>query len=128
MTPQEWVTSGDDQAGDIPNPVGFRILIKPYRLPKFSAGGIALVGESKQYADIAKVAGQVLKMGSECYRGERFSAPWCKIGDYVIFPKHAGQTIEVKRNDGQDPDQYLLVNDDEIRAVVKDPSQIKAYL
>ena len=53
-------------------------------------------------------------------------APWCKIGDYVIFPKHAGQTIEVKRNDGQDPDQYLLVNDDEIRAVVKDPSQIKS--
>jgi len=63
----------------------------------------------------------VLDMGAEAYGDkERFpSGPWCKQGDYVMFRANTGTRFTV---DGQ---EYRLMNDDSIEAVVTDPRGVQ---
>ena len=126
LTPGQWANTPDDENDDLPNPAGYRMLIKLFELEQVSKGGIILVDESKQYADIACQVGEVIKQGPDCYTGEKFSRPWCKKGDFVIFAKHAGQKLEIKRD--EKIDKYLFINDDDVRATVKDPARIRMYL
>jgi co-chaperonin GroES (HSP10) len=60
-------------------------------------------------------------MGSEAYGDkERFpSGPWCKQGDYVMFRANTGTRFTVG---GQ---EYRLMNDDSIEAVVTDPRGVQ---
>lgn len=128
MMPNDWVNSVDKEQedDDLPNPVGYRMLIKPFEMEQVSKGGIILVDESKQYADIACQVGQVIKQGPDCYTGDKFSNQWCKVNDFVVFAKHAGQKLEIKQ--GDKTEKYLFINDDDVRAVAKDPARIRMYL
>ena len=63
-------------------------------------------------------------MGDQAYMDkDRFpTGPWCKLGDYVMFRSNSGTRFKVA---GQ---EYRLMNDDSIEAVVKDPRGIsRAY-
>lgn len=108
-----------------PDPTGYRMLIQPYEIDQVSKGGIILVDESKQYADIACIVGKVIKQGPQCY--DKQPEPWCKVGDYVIFAKHCGQKVEVKEEDGT-MTRYLFINDDDVRATTDHPQSIKMYI
>jgi len=110
----------------LPKPVGWRMLVKPFEIEMVSKGGIMLAYESKDYADVACCVAQVISMGSGCYEEAKFDQPWCKVGDYVIYARHAGQRVEIKR--GETISKYLLLNDDDVRATVKDPASIRMYL
>ena len=44
--------------------------------------------------------------------------PWCKKGDWVIFARYAGSRLKI---DGGD---LRLLNDDEILAIIQDPTDI----
>lgn len=116
----------------LPKPVGYRMLVKPYKMPKRSAGGIILADESQKYADVACFVGQVMAQGDECYSGrdDRFSnGPWCEVGDWVAYARHVGQTVKMKNSSNpEDDDEYMIINDEDVRAVVPDPSQIRMYL
>lgn len=130
LTPAMWVASGDEtdeSDQDLPEPAGYRMLIKPYEIESFSKGGIVLVEESKQYADVANCTGQVVKQGPECYHPSKFDSRWCKVGDFVLFARNVGQKIDIKRADGA-VDRYLMINDADVRAKVKDPTKIRTYL
>ena len=128
LTPQAWAAIKDDLMDDqIPEPTGWRLLVKPYLVETKTAGGLILVEESKQYADAATYIGQVVRMGPDCYHGERFAEPWCQVGDWVLFARHVGQAIEVKQADGR-VTPYRMINDDDVRARVEDPSRIRMYL
>jgi len=128
LTPAAWAAIGNDlMNADIPEPTGWRMLVKPYEVETKTASGLILVEESKQYADVASFIGQVVRMGPDCYRGDKFMEPWCQIGDWVLFARHVGQAIEVKQSDGSVV-KYRMINDDDVRARVEDPSRIRMYL
>ena len=44
--------------------------------------------------------------------------PWCQKGDWVIFARYAGSRLKI---DGGD---LSLLNDDEILAIIQDPTDI----
>lgn len=111
---------------ELPDPVGYRMLVKPYEIEEVSKGGIVLVQESKEYAEHARNAAKVVKMGPDCYVGEKFRGPWCKVGDYVVYARHTGQRVDIK--DGDDIETYLFINDDDVRGTTKFPSRIRMYL
>ncbi len=46
------------------------------------------------------------------------TGPWCKKGDWVIFARYAGSRIEIEGG------EVRLLNDDEILATVRDPTDI----
>ena len=67
------------------------------------------------------IIGLVLELGEQAYSDpERFpTGAWCKEGDYVMFRANTGTRFTIN---GQ---EYRLMNDDSVEAVVADPSGIQ---
>jgi co-chaperonin GroES (HSP10) len=66
------------------------------------------------------MVGVVVDMGDQAYNDkERFpSGPWCKEGDFVMFRANTGTRFKVGN------EEYRLMNDDSIEAVIDDPSKL----
>jgi co-chaperonin GroES (HSP10) len=109
----------------IPIPVGYRLLIAlPEIEETFGESMIVKAGKTIQDDTVLSMVGLVLDMGSQAYAdAERFpTGPWCKKGDYVMFRPNSGTRFKVA---GQ---EFRLLNDDSIDAVVKDPRAVsRAY-
>ena len=111
----------DELEAMIPVPVGYHVLIKmPEVEQTFGDSGIIKSHKTIHEDTILNMVGLVLDMGGEAYGDEkRFpNGPWCKTGDFVMFRANSGTRFKVA---GQ---EYRLMNDDSIEAVVKDHSAI----
>jgi len=64
--------------------------------------------------------GLVVAQGFDCYKGARFrlSGPWCKVGDFIVFPRNEGTQVMYRGL----PMQYLP--DDRCLGTVDDPSYV----
>jgi co-chaperonin GroES (HSP10) len=105
----------------LPKPTGWRILIMPYTPPKVTKGGIEIPDEIHERERLAINVGLDLSVGSLAYKDEsKFGgeAPWCEEKDWVLFGKYAGSRFKI------DGGELRLLNDDEILAVIEDPSHI----
>lgn len=114
---------------DVPvQPVGWRILIEPMKVKTRTAGGIELPDQAKKAEEYLRFIGRVVRMGPLCYQHPKFLGvePACKVGDWVAYSYHAGQSIMVTLPTGKV--EFKLVNDDEIRAVITDPQSIMTYV
>ena len=107
--------------GQIPKPVGYRILIAlPSVEETYGESGIVKSSQTLRDEYILSMVGVVLDMGDQAYSdADRFpTGPWCKEGDYVMFRANSGTRFKVGKQ------EYRLMNDDSIEAVVNDPSKI----
>lgn len=120
---------------DIPEPVGFRILIEPLEVKKKTEGGIILTEQSQEAERLLNYMGRVIAMGPRCYQhAAKFQnpltgeiEPWCRVGDIVVYGQHVGQTMVVYGKDRQLV--YLkIINDDDVRVKVSNPNLIMTYL
>ena len=105
----------------IPKPVGYRVLIAlPNIEETFGESKIVKATSTVREEYILSTVGCVLDMGAEAYSDkDRFpTGPWCKVGDYVMFRANIGTRFKVG---GQ---EYRLMNDDSIEAVVDDPRAV----
>ena len=120
-----------DIEADIPvTPVGWRVLIRPYTAPEESSEGIVFAGETMESEELLTYVGQIVAMGSECYKAVTRSGielsridPKPKVGDWVLFGTYGGQTIKTKTGT-----KYLMMNDDGIMGIVPDPSVFRVYI
>ena len=106
----------------LPKPVGYRVLVAlPNIEETFDGSDLIKANTTKHHEYIMSIIGLVVDMGSEAYGDkERFSSgPWCKQGDYVMFRANTGTRFTVG---GQ---EYRLMNDDSIEAVVTDPRGVQ---
>ena len=76
MISQEiWATDNDVPTPKIvPQPVGYRILIRPRGVVEKTKGGIYLTDTNKETQSYLNSVGQVIAMGPECYSDRK--APW----------------------------------------------------
>jgi len=105
----------------IPKPVGYRILIAlPSIDETYGESGLLKSEQTMRDEYILSMIGVVLDVGDQAYADtERFpTGPWCKQGDYVMFRANSGTRFKVGRQ------EYRLINDDSVEAVVDDPSKI----
>jgi chaperonin GroES len=104
-------------------PVGWRVLIKPQEIKKVSKGGIILTTETTEAREqMGNTTGLVVAMGDQCYMDE--PAPWCKVGDKIIFAKYAGLLYL-----GKDGNQYRMVNDKDVTGTLDaDVDLVDPYL
>ena len=104
----------------LPQPTGWRILVLPFKMNEKTKGGVIINESTLERQQVASQCGNVLAMGSECYRDkERYpTGPWCKIGDWVVFARYAGSRINIEGG------EVRLLNEDEILATVQDPTDI----
>ena len=64
----------------------------------------------------AVTLGTVLQIGNGCWQAPvGDGTPWCGVGDYVIYAKHAGRFVE---NPDVKDELFLLLNDEDILGVV----------
>jgi hypothetical protein len=63
--------------------------------------------------------GLVVGMGPDAYKHDKFtSGPWCRIGDWVVIPRHAGLQYNYRGH------TIHSVNDDAIDMVIEDPTHV----
>ena len=108
------------------SPIGWRIMIQDHKPAKITDGGIHLADESQDHAQFLNYVGRVVELGPECYKHPKFlkGEPWCKVGDWIVFGRYAGQKIKFKGSDIV----YRFVNDDEVLGVISDPDEILVYV
>ena len=106
----------------LPNPVGYRMLIKPYIPEKKTKGGILLSDKTAETMEMTTVVGLVIKMGDLCYKEKtKFpEGPWCKRGKFVVYGRYAGARFKTKYG------EHRILNDDEIIATIQQPEDILA--
>ena len=116
-SPKKEVTKEKDK---LPQPTGWRMLVLPFRMNEKSKGGVLFANETVDKQQVASQCGNVLAMGSECYKDkERYpNGPWCKVGDWVVFARYAGSRIQIEGG------EVRLLNEDEVLATVKNPEDI----
>jgi co-chaperonin GroES (HSP10) len=104
----------------VPKPVGYRVLIALPTIEDTFEGGIAKASSTIREETILTMVGVVVDMGEQAYNDkERFpSGPWCKEGDFVMFRANTGTRFKVGN------EEYRLMNDDSIEAVIDDPSRL----
>jgi co-chaperonin GroES (HSP10) len=112
-----------DQIDQLPEPVGYRMLVLPFTPKEKTKGGIIFSQESLDKSRIATNCGYVLKMGDLCYADkDRFKEPWCKLGDWVIFARYAGSRLPIEGG------EVRILNDDEVLGTIKDPESVLHYI
>lgn len=111
-------------------PIGWRILVRPFEPPTHSAGGIELPEEAMESEGHLTYVGQIVAMGDQCYKavtrsGIRLADMELKpqIGDWIMYGTYGGQKVITKAGT-----KYLMMNDDGIMGIVKDPASFRAYL
>ena len=104
----------------IPDPVGYRILVRPWTGSKKTKGGIILTDTASDTIQMTTVVGLVVEMGDLCYADkEKFpKGPWCKKGQFVIYGRYAGSRFKTKYG------EHRILNDDEIIATISKPEDI----
>ena len=110
----------------MPDPVGWRILVLPYRGKGQTDGGIQLVKETVDREALATVICYVLKVGPLAYKDNKFGQPdtksaWCKQGDGILIGRYAGTRFRL-----EDDNEVRIINDDEVIATILDPDDIKS--
>lgn len=100
------------------NPCGWQIAIKLHLKPH-KVGSIVIPDTIRDNEKYRACVGKVVGVGPDAFKGERFaSGPWCKIGDYVTFPRHEGTQLEFKGH------PVHVINDDRVLFLVEDPNDV----
>ena len=120
--------AAEPETAKLPVPTGWRILIMPYNPPKISKGGIAIPDEVHERERLSTNVGLVMAVGPLAYKDHaKFGDPnnpnapwnpWCQEKDWVLFGRYAGSRFKI------DGGELRLLNDDEILAVIEDPSHL----
>lgn len=105
-------------------PCGHRVLIKPetvedadpmVRRAKAMGIDVSQITNNKREQE-AVVFGTILKVGPTAWAHESLGGkPWAKIGDQVMYAKFSGKRVELA-----DQEELLLLNDEDIVAIVKE--------
>ncbi|MAK56462.1 MAG: hypothetical protein CML17_11570 [Pusillimonas sp.] len=101
----------------IPEPSGFKLLIKPLEVKEKTDTGVYMPDSLKSAEQTASVIGFVVKAGPDAYMDkDKFpTGPYCQEGDFVIFRSYSGTRFKI------DKQEFRLINDDTVEAVVDDP-------
>lgn len=105
----------------IPKPTGYHVLIAlPNVEETYGESGIVKSSQTVREEYILSTIGLVLDMGDQAYNDkERFpTGAWCKPSDYVMFRANSGTRFKIGKQ------EYRLLNDDSIQAVVPNPRAI----
>jgi hypothetical protein len=102
---------------------GWNLLVRLYTEPKVvkSVMRPPSVREEDLYTNCV---GLVVQKAPGAYKDIRYreTGPWCEVGEWVVFPRHAGYRIFVKGL------PVWLLKEDAIDAAVKNPADVSKFL
>ena len=112
--------TAEERATQLPTPSGYHILVGIPEIENKYESGLIKADSTMHYEEVLSTVFFVVKMGPDCYKdASRFpTGPWCKEGDFVLARPNSGTRLKIH---GQ---EFRLINDDSIEAVVQDPRGI----
>jgi co-chaperonin GroES (HSP10) len=121
------MTARTKKTSNLPNPMGWKVLVKFPTRKTITAGGIHLVTESQDADAYLNVVAEVMALGPMCYKDRDTGTPWkggawAAPGDWVVVPQHIPLKFEIEE------EMYAILNDDNIVAQVPNPDSIKVYV
>ena len=94
-----------------PVAIGFRVHVKPdineTEIAARKAGLVLAPTQDRRQEQLAVDTGVVLDIGPSAW-ADYGGDPWVKVGDKVVYARHAGYTV------GEDADRILILNDGDI--------------
>ena len=101
----------------LPQPKGYKLLIAIPKVEEKTDAGVYMPDTLTKMEQTASIVGLVLEMGEDAYADEQKfpHGAYCKKGDFVIFRSYSGTRFKVKN------EEFRLINDDTVEAVVDDP-------
>jgi len=105
----------------LPVPAGYKILVAMPKVEEKTEGGIYRPDQLIALEQTASIFGCVVSLGPDAYAdtAKYLNGPWCKPGDWVVFRSYSGTRFRI------DAQEYRLINDDTVEAVVDDPRKIE---
>lgn len=111
-------------------PVGWRVVVRPYRPEEKSAGGLVMPEEVLDNTEILTYVGQIVAMGNLAFTAKTRSGidmaqvePRPKVGDWVMYGTYGGQKLSLRNGNN-----YIVMNDDGIMAIARDPNEFRIYV
>jgi|TARA_E500000318_G_scaffold55089_1_gene51243 chaperonin GroES len=122
--PSKDIEANKKELDKLPKPVGWRILVLPFKAKEKTKGGVILTDKTVEDSQLSASVAMVLAVGDDAYQDkEKFpNGPWCKQGDWVVFGRYAGSRMKI------DGGEVRLLNDDEILGTVDNPEDILTIL
>tara|TARA_Y100000114_G_scaffold46558_1_gene42348 strand:- start:2012 stop:2422 length:411 start_codon:yes stop_codon:yes gene_type:complete len=113
-------------AKKMPEPKGYKLLIGIPHADRKTSGGILKAKTTVEMEEVGSIIGVVLAMGPDAYRDEkRFpSGPYCKVEDCIVMRSYSGTRFRVTGEEDE-YQEFRLINDDSVEAVVEDPRGVK---
>lgn len=111
-------------AGSVPAPTGYHVMVLQYRRPEKTGGGIIIPAQAHREDDYQGVVGYVLALGPDAYNDSKFtSGPWVKPGDWVAWPRLKATAVRfaVRSSDGRGSVVFCVLDDDAFVATGVDP-------
>jgi co-chaperonin GroES (HSP10) len=104
----------------LPHLPGFHVLIRPVSVKSKTKGGIFIPDSTRDDMAYLTTVGRVVAIGDLAYKDiEKFpNGPWCNVGDYVCYGKHAGTKMFYQKV------RLILLFDDQIMMKVDDPTDL----
>ena len=121
MPNDTWITENEVPDPEVlPELPGYHVLVRPVTIKAKTKGGIILPERARDDIAYLTTVGRVLKVGTLAYEDkDKFLAgPWCRVGDYVCYARHAGQKLYYKGV------RLLLLFDDQIMMKVDEPTNL----
>ena len=114
---QKLESKDSEQATQLPEPSGYRILVGLPEIEEKTKGGVLKPDSILETEAMATVVAFVIKMGSDCYKDkERFpNGAYCKEGDFVLIRAFQGTRFKIHGK------EFRIINDDTVEAIVDDP-------
>ena len=111
---------------NLPEPRGFKLLIEKPKPKEKTDGGILLPDQAIEAENYLSICAKLVKIGPMAWKDRETGkwwngGPWANVGDWLIIPKFTQFRMEI------DDKEYRFINDDEVIAVVSDPTVIKVY-
>lgn len=113
------ITQSDERKPQqLPKPCGFKILVAIPKSKDTFDSGLVKADTTKLVEETGSVVGYVLEVGPDAYGDKvRFpSGPYCVKGDFVLLSAYRGSRFRVHDQ------EFRMLNDDQIEAVVEDPT------
>lgn len=116
-------------------PLFWQILVEPLLPKKRTGSGIHIPDEAQEVEKIQNTVGRVLRLGTLAFKAKAASgldlsqdekARTLQAGDYVLFARYTGQTVNLKTSG--DDRVVILLSDSELLAVISDPDRIRFWI
>lgn len=99
---------------------GWDVIVRLYVAPQVTKGGLLIPDSAHNEQQFSGCVGLVVKVSPGAYKDPRYSdtGPWCKEGEWRVFPRHSGYKISY------DGIPLFIIKEDGIGPKVQDPSKI----